>query len=176
MFLSLTSNQHKTLKSNKGFTLIELVMVLILIGTVTAIAMPKFVDMKHEAVKANLLSSLGAMKEGINTYYLNSRIQGNTQYPATLPVAMQFAEVPEHPEGISGVPNVQTATNALVDPINRMLKTGVAGAYWYNTQNGIVRARVSDQGTEALTADFYNEVNGTDITSMGNYGGGGGGS
>ncbi len=174
MFLSLTSNQHKTLKSNKGFTLIELVMVLILIGTVTAIAMPKFIDMKHEAVKANLLSSLGAMKEGINTYDLNSRIQGNTQYPATLPDAMQWGEVPEHPEGISGVSNVQTATNALVDPNWRMLTASVAGAYWYNTQNGIVRARVSDQGTEALTVDFYNEVNGTNISSMGNYGGGGG--
>ncbi len=174
-------NRHlsiKVMRSNKGFTLIELVMTTILIGIVMAVVvLPRYVDLRHEASKANLLGSLAGMNEGINQYTLNSRIQGTSpSYPPTLPDAMNGGIVPDHPEGISGISNVQTASNTWTNPAWRVLKSGVAGAFWYNSFNGIVRARVSDQGTEALTVIYYNEVNKTNISGMGNYGGGGGGS
>ena len=74
-------------------------------------------------------------------------------------------------------PEVQVyTTSGITHPANKVLKAGVGGAYWYNPLNGSFRARVTDQGSAAATIDFYNRVNFSDETGLGNYGGGGGGS
>ena len=58
--------------------------------------------------------------------------------------------------------------------------SGSLDLYWYNSANGEVRVRVGVVGSEAETLAFYNAVNGTSATTIGNYasgtkGGGGGG-
>lgn len=50
----------------------------------------------------------------------------------------------------------------------------MGGAFWYNKARGHVRARVVDMGSAAATLDFYNLVNHSQETSLGNYAGGGG--
>ena len=81
---------------------------------------------------------------------------------------------------LSGVVSVAlSATGATLGsaehPANKVLKGSMPGAYWYNPQNGIVRARVTDQGSSAATLQLYNDVNQSAETDLGNYGGGGGG-
>lgn len=41
------------LKSNKGFTLIELVLVIVILAILAAVAVPRFVDLRTEARKAS---------------------------------------------------------------------------------------------------------------------------
>ena len=45
---------NKRLRNRKGFTLIELVMVIVILGILTAVAVPKFIDLRTEAQTAAL--------------------------------------------------------------------------------------------------------------------------
>lgn len=55
----------RILKNQKGFTLIELVIIIILIGVLAAIAVPKYVDLRENAVIANAQATLDAGRAAI---------------------------------------------------------------------------------------------------------------
>jgi len=67
---------------NKGFTLIELVVVIVVLGLLTAIALPKFVNLQDDAKQSVMLSMKGAiasadkmiaLKIALNPDRLNAR-------------------------------------------------------------------------------------------------------
>ncbi|APW41276.1 type II secretion system protein [Rhodoferax saidenbachensis] len=47
-------------QAQRGFTLIELVMVIVILGVLAAVAIPKFVDLKSDAQAASLKGVAGA--------------------------------------------------------------------------------------------------------------------
>ena len=55
----------RILKNQKGFTLIELVIIIILIGVLAAVAIPKYVDLRENAMKASAQATLDAGRAGI---------------------------------------------------------------------------------------------------------------
>ena len=50
------------LKNNGGFTLIELIMIIIILGILAAVALPKYQDMATEAKDAVVKGTAGALK------------------------------------------------------------------------------------------------------------------
>ncbi len=53
------------MKNNKGFTLIELVIVIVILGILAAVAIPKFTDLTDEAKISSEQGTVGAVRSGI---------------------------------------------------------------------------------------------------------------
>jgi prepilin-type N-terminal cleavage/methylation domain-containing protein len=57
------------LKTKRGFTLIELMIVVAIIGILAAIAIPKFSQLITKSNEANTKGNLGAIRSALSIYY-----------------------------------------------------------------------------------------------------------
>jgi prepilin-type N-terminal cleavage/methylation domain-containing protein len=70
-------------KKQKGFTLVELMIVVAIIGVLAAVAIPKFADMLEKSREGATKGNLSAVKSAVSNYYADQ--QG--VYPLTLDTA-----------------------------------------------------------------------------------------
>jgi len=84
-----TDNMKILISSRKnGFTLIEMIMALVVIGIVAAISLSRFVAIQDRANQNAELSTAGAIRSGIYNYYLHSQVLNrDPQYPPALDTA-----------------------------------------------------------------------------------------
>ncbi len=78
----------------KGFTLIELMIVVAVIGILAAVAIPKFADLMNKGKESTVKSNLGALRSALSIYYGDNEI-----YPSDMTVGLTtdqkyFKEIP----------------------------------------------------------------------------------
>jgi MSHA pilin protein MshA len=64
-----------------GFTLIELVVVIVILGILAAVAAPKFIDLTGDTKSALINNISGNLKTGINFALLKDKIAGGSGEP-----------------------------------------------------------------------------------------------
>ncbi len=75
----------KNIKGNGGFTLIELILVIAILGILAVAVAPQFVNIQSQAQAAQRDGVIGSLRDGINMAYAQDIANGNAgSFPAAL--------------------------------------------------------------------------------------------
>ena len=126
--------------SSKGFTLIELVVVIAILGIIGLIAIPKYYDITTTAKTNTLKGQLGTIRGALALYYADQALSaGTATYPSTLTGSL-FAEGEVPLDPYFSLNDVAVGSNPIVTA-----NFTDDGGWVYNSTSGEVRADVADK-------------------------------
>ena len=138
----------RTNRHRRGFTLIELIAVIVVLAILVGVALPKYFAYAAEARVAATKGTLGGVRAGVANYFANSSINGAAAYPVLADLnavgnVMQEA-IPANP--YDDTATVVAATEAQADA--RTVFTGGGWAYYTNgTTKAIFYANTSNSSS-----------------------------
>ncbi len=115
-----------------GFTLIELIMVVVILAILAGVALPRFFNHQAAARESACKGVLGGVRQGIANYYLDQALGGTGAYPTsaqitTVGTVMQEA-LPENPyNNLTGIRSL-----ALGDALIRWTDNTTGWAYYFS--------------------------------------------
>jgi MSHA pilin protein MshA len=79
------------MSKQKGFTLIELIIVIVILGILAVTAAPRFIDLQGDAKKSTLNGVKAALNSGSQLVYakaaINGQLAGTEENPETVPLS-----------------------------------------------------------------------------------------
>ncbi|HLQ67837.1 MAG TPA: type II secretion system protein [Candidatus Limnocylindrales bacterium] len=113
-----------------GFTLIELVIVIVILGILAAVAIPKYEDMREQARVATLKGEVGSIRSAVAIQYAKNALNGAATFPTLDGTIFADGRVPKEP-----IMNSQAVkTTAGVDN---------TGGWQYIQATGLVKVNVA---------------------------------
>jgi len=134
------------LSRNSGFTLIELVIIIVVLGILAAIAVPKYKDITSDAREAACRNALGAIRSGVTIWYANTAVKTGT---ATWPPidslrtvdAVMAQSIPANPYCAK-----TAAPDSVVTGVTKGTVVGTRGGWAYNPTSGEIWANTNTIG------------------------------
>jgi general secretion pathway protein G len=164
--------------ARKGFTLVEILIVVIILGILAAIVIPQFTEASGEARVSNLMTNLQTIRSQLLLY--------KTQHVETLPASGAGQDGTDFADQMTQYTNVDGDVNATPDsdfpygpylqtiPVNpvsgsnavTVVQDGATafaapdadGGWWFNTVTGEFRASLTDVRTTTDGTTKLNEL------------------
>jgi len=135
--------------TRRAFTLIELVTVIVILGVLSATAIPVYLDYTRDAKKSACKGALGALRSGIAFYYAWTATPaggGTARFPSVAELstigAVMKDETPPNPFDTDAAPNnVVDGTGAAKGTV-----VGTSKGWCYNPTNGQIWANSNTKG------------------------------
>ncbi len=150
-------------QARRGFTLIELIAVIVVLAILSGVAIPKYLDYSERARSSSLQGALGGVRSGISNFYASSAMDGSPTYPTlaelTAPGGVMSEGIPNNP--YNGLNNVIAANEN--DANNRTVSATAAGWRYFvdNSQDPPVAVFYANTSDESKVDD----ASGNAITS-----------
>lgn len=147
-------------RNQAGFTLVELLIVVIILGILAAVVIPQFNTAAAESKEAALASNLATIRQAIELY----KVQHNDTFP-TSSIVNQLTQTTDATgttgTGLKYGPYIRNsfpanpidASNAVATSATAVTAPTGAGGWVYMTSNGEFRANVA--GTGPSGTDYF---------------------
>jgi len=132
------------INNQKGFTLIELVIIIVVLGILASVAIPKYKSIVAESREASCRGALGGLRSGISIFYANTAVTtGTATWPAldslrTAGVVMEQS-LPTNPYQIN-------APDSIVTGVTKGTIVGTRGGWAYMPSTGEIWANTNTVG------------------------------
>lgn len=133
-------------RTERGFTLIELVIIIVVLGILAAVAIPKYQDITSEAKEAATRGALGSLRSGITIFYANKAVTTGTATWPTLaelstPGVVMAQAIPKNPYQSDA-----NAPDSIVTGVTKGVIVGSRGGWAYNATTGEIWANTNVVG------------------------------
>jgi prepilin-type N-terminal cleavage/methylation domain-containing protein len=129
-----------------GFTLIELVIIILVLGILAAVAIPRYVDMAGEARESACKGALGGFRSAISIYYANAALlTGTATWPpmdslSTIGVVLE-QKILRNPYQLD-----DRAPDSIVTGVVKGITVGARGGWAYNPETGEIWPNTAADG------------------------------
>jgi prepilin-type N-terminal cleavage/methylation domain-containing protein len=127
----ITINKKGGEKMKRGFTLIELVMVVVILGILAATALPRFIDLSAKAKESAAKGTLGGIRAAVAIQYASNATYGNAAWPSAIDANL-FADNQVPADPYSAGSNANSVVYQSTAP------TGVGSGWVYDSLTGRV--------------------------------------